>query len=64
MIFLTQGDRMFIVERSFTEYGHKIIPNDHWEWPLGMEFLQWVFQPHRGKKYYTVESLYLLFFDV
>ena len=29
---------------------NKIIPNAHWEWPLGIEFLQWVFQPHSGRK--------------
>ena len=34
----------------FTKYGNKIIPNAHWEWPLGIEFLQWVFQPHSGRK--------------
>ena len=33
----------------FTKYDNKIIPNAHWEWPLGIEFLQWVFQPHSGR---------------
>ena len=33
----------------FTKYGNKIIPNAHWEWPLGIKFLQWVFQPHSGR---------------
>ena len=35
----------------FTKYGIKLIPNGHWEQPLRMEFLQWIFQPHSGRKY-------------
>ena len=35
----------------FTKFGNKIVPNAHWEWPLGIEFLQWVFQPHSGRKW-------------
>ena len=27
------------------------IGNGHWEWPLGIKFLQWVFQPHSGRNY-------------
>ena len=46
----------------FTKYGNKIIPNAYWEWPLRIEFLQWVSQPHSGRNsiykhiYFSVAS--------
>ena len=40
----------------FTKYGIKLITNGHWEQPLRMEFLQWVFQPHSGR---NIESIAL-----
>ena len=43
----------------FTKYGNKIIPNGHWEWPLGIEFLQWLFQPHSVRK-----DIFLYYFNI
>ena len=43
----------------FTKYGNRIIPNSHWEWPLRIEFLQWVFQPHSGRNVDDVSGNYI-----
>ena len=49
----------------FTKYSHKMIPNDRWEWPLGIEFCQWVFHPYSGRNSdYNVRQMKGFFLNI